>query len=207
MKAQEFIAEVSTSIGQKYQELYTRHYKQAHLAARKKGLVGADADNYARKSLDHYKDRIRTGAWDPITRTHGPGRKIYSEATQDTPDLMQGFRDFLPIAMDILGLDSLPKFRLRASIPQDEQPTFGRYINAEDTVYMAIEDRNVIDILRTLAHELVHYRQDTECELDSSSGDTGSPEENEANKLAGIIMRHFDKAHPEYFNDEAVDIK
>ena len=33
-----------------------------------------------------------------------------------------------------------------------------------------------------------------------SAGDTGSPEENEANAMAGVIMRHFNKRYPEYLS-------
>lgn len=72
------ISEIETSVGRKYQELYAQYYKRAHLAARKQGLTGADADAAARQALDRYKDRVRTGAWDPITRTAGPGRATYS---------------------------------------------------------------------------------------------------------------------------------
>jgi predicted chitinase len=69
--------EVETSVGRKYQELYTQYYKRAHLAARKQGLQGAAADQYARRELDRYKDRVRTGAWDPITRSSGTDRVEY----------------------------------------------------------------------------------------------------------------------------------
>jgi hypothetical protein len=51
--------------------------------------------------------------------------------------------------------------------------------------------------LRTLAHELIHYKQDSQGRIKPDSGETGSPEENEANAGAGIIMRDFDQANPE----------
>lgn len=73
------INEVETSIGRKYQELYSKYYKRAHLAARKKGLEGQAAADYATRALEHYKERVRTGDWDPITRTRGPGRLIYGK--------------------------------------------------------------------------------------------------------------------------------
>jgi Zn-dependent peptidase ImmA (M78 family) len=58
-------------------------------------------------------------------------------------------------------------------------------------------NRHPNDILRTIAHELVHYKQDTEHRLEPDSGTTGSPEENQANAVAGIVMRHFNKQYPE----------
>jgi putative chitinase len=128
------------------------------------------------------------------------------EINNSEPKLIQAFRDFLPIAVKELGLTSLPKIKLELRIEDSPQPTFGKYVNDEKTLYLAIEDRNVLDILRTFAHELVHYKQDTEQQLDYASGETGSNEENQGNALAGVLMRHFDKAYPEYFEDGVVDI-
>jgi hypothetical protein len=51
------------------------------------------------------------------------------------------------------------------------------------------------DILRTLAHELVHRRQDEQGRIDYNSGDTGSEIENEANSTAGVLLRNFGKVH------------
>jgi Zn-dependent peptidase ImmA (M78 family) len=56
-----------------------------------------------------------------------------------------------------------------------------------------------MDILRSLAHELVHYKQDVEDRLHHTSGQTGSEHENEAHAVAGQIMRLYGKKHPELF--------
>jgi hypothetical protein len=49
------------------------------------------------------------------------------------------------------------------------------------------------DILRTLAHELVHRKQEEDGRLDIKSGETGSPIEDEANATAGVLLRNFGK--------------
>jgi Zn-dependent peptidase ImmA (M78 family) len=49
------------------------------------------------------------------------------------------------------------------------------------------------DILRTLAHELVHRKQEEDGRLDINSGKTGSPIEDEANAMAGVLLRNFGK--------------
>ena len=67
-----------------------------------------------------------------------------------------------------------------------------------------MRNRHPIDIMRTLAHELVHYKQDTERRIGPDSGETGSPIENEANAMAGQIMRRFDQENPELFGLGAV---
>jgi Zn-dependent peptidase ImmA (M78 family) len=48
--------------------------------------------------------------------------------------------------------------------------------------------------LRTLAHELVHLAQANFKELTPEDGVTGSDVENEANALAGILMRLWNQA-------------
>jgi len=52
------------------------------------------------------------------------------------------------------------------------------------------------DILRTLAHELVHLKQHNKKKLKTKDGKDGSKIENEANVEAGIIMRKFRKIEP-----------
>ena len=116
------------------------------------------------------------------------------------------FGDFLPIAMQVLKIDKLPKIHLSKQINDQEQPTFGGYVNDEVAIYLAIADRHPNDILRTLAHELVHFKQHSQGQLGLHSGDTGSPEENEANQVAGIIMRYFNKKYPNYISTKPLTL-
>ena len=66
-----------------------------------------------------------------------------------------------------------------------------------DNIYIRAGGRHIVDIMRSLAHEIVHKRQNEKGELGGESGKTGSPQENEANSLAGVIMRDYTKLHPE----------
>ena len=122
-------------------------------------------------------------------------------------DLMSVLRDFLPLALQEIGLDGLPPIKLQLRIEEEEQPTFGKFVNDEGVIYLAIEDRHPLDIIRTLAHELVHFKQGIEHRLNDLSGETGSPEENEAHEVAGIVMRNFNKKYPQYFKASAVNVK
>lgn len=104
----------------------------------------------------------------------------------------QIIQDFLRYAKEELAIEQLPQIRL----VQDrnfavENRSFGSYRpeNRELQVYVA--NRNMADILRTLAHELVHHRQnELGMELD---GETGSDIENQANSIAGVILRNYGK--------------
>ena len=108
--------------------------------------------------------------------------------------------EFVPFVAGKFKFKKFPSIKLALQIGDDEQPTFGRYIGEEGIIQLAIEHRHPLDILRTLAHELTHYMQDTKNMLGPHSGETGSREENQANYMAGIIMREFNRAHPEFFN-------
>lgn len=112
--------------------------------------------------------------------------------------LIDALRDFLPIAVELLELTSLPKINLVSNVGQTEHPTFGKFINDAKVIQVNIENRNPNDILRTLAHELTHYAQGINGMLNDASGNTGSAEENEANAVAGIIMRNFNQQYPKY---------
>ncbi len=114
------------------------------------------------------------------------------------------FRRFLEIAIEVLELKSLPEFHFEAFLEHPQQPTFGMYVNGENKLYVGLSGRHPNDIFRTIAHELTHYKQDTMHELDDGSGETGSPHENEANSMAGIIMRIFNKTYPEYLRSKPV---
>jgi ParB-like nuclease domain len=114
------------------------------------------------------------------------------------------FRKFLPLAMHYLKIDKLPKMVFEKHLHDTHQPTFGRFENQSNTLYVALANRHPNDILRTIAHELQHFKQNTEHRLQANSGATGSTEENEANAMAGIVMRHFNKLYPEYLKEKPV---
>jgi hypothetical protein len=61
----------------------------------------------------------------------------------------------------------------------------------EEKIMVVVHNRNMADILRTVAHEMVHHMQNLDNRLNPKSGEDGSPEENEANALAGVMMRKF----------------
>jgi hypothetical protein len=75
---------------------------------------------------------------------------------------------------------------------QDKR-TFGFFDPHNKKIWVYVKNRNMADILRTLAHELVHRKQEEDGRLDIKSGETGSPIEDEANAMAGVLLRNFGK--------------
>ena len=114
------------------------------------------------------------------------------------PTLIDALRDFLPIAVEHLELKKLPKIKLVDEVETEHMPSFGKFSDDDRTIHLGIKNRHPNDILRTLAHEMVHYAQGQRDELGADSGATGSPEEDQANAEAGVIMREFNGKFPQY---------
>jgi hypothetical protein len=130
--------------------------------------------------------------------------ELLVEGKESRATFVDMFKKFLPLAMEILNIDRLPKMDFEPEIQSGSQPSFGMYNNEDKILHVAILNRHPVDILRTVAHELVHYRQDIRNELNDESGATGSPEENQAHELAGVIMRHFNKQYPEFLKSQPI---
>lgn len=93
-----------------------------------------------------------------------------------------------------LEIEELPKIEMVDTPTVGGDSSFGVF---DGTIKVVTKDRHPVDVMRTLAHELVHWKQKSEnMELDGSDG---SDTENQANSIAGIIMRKFGKMYPEYF--------
>ena len=75
----------------------------------------------------------------------------------------------------------------------EEGMTTGCYNPVDQEIKVLNGNRALVDVLRSLAHELVHAKQDQELRLHPGDGDDGSPIENEAHALAGLLMRKFQK--------------
>ena len=122
-------------------------------------------------------------------------------------DTFKILHDFVRFAAEDLELDSLPKFDFRFDTKRSvEHKSFGGYQPGGEHITITVTNRHINDVCRTLAHELVHYSQDLKKELeDDDAGTTGSPQENEANARAAVIMRNWGKLHPDYFSKESIE--
>jgi len=100
--------------------------------------------------------------------------------------------DFIKFAIDTLELQQVPKI----TFTDDEElaknmHSLGMYNPQTDELLVVRGNRMIADVLRTLAHELVHRKQNELGQLEPGSGATGSPVENEANAVAGVLLRLY----------------
>jgi hypothetical protein len=107
--------------------------------------------------------------------------------------------DFIKFTKKYLGIKDKVKVILAFERTSDLRTT--AYYNIDGIIKVYVKDRSIIDILRSIAHELVHHLQNCENRLKNieKDGADGSPIENESNAKAGEIIRVYGREHPELY--------
>ena len=105
--------------------------------------------------------------------------------------------EFLKFIVAELKIKTLPRIKFATDGFASHYLTFGHYHPETDTITVALGGRHLGDVLRTLAHELVHHKQREEGRV--LDGSDESDIEAEANAKAGVLMRKFRVIHPEVF--------
>lgn len=108
--------------------------------------------------------------------------------------------DFVGFTKNELGLGD--DFSVELDNDGEELETLASYDIEDNKVRVLSKNRSIPDIIRSIAHELVHHKQNQEGELtgDEEEGADGSPQENEANAKAGEIVRKFGRENPEVYD-------
>lgn len=125
---------------------------------------------------------------------------------EDADDLVQSLRENAEQNLDIaeevekfvqwtakkLNLKKIPSIELSMDTKdaQDNHHT-GRHVTGEDNVWVYAKNRNLVDILRTVFHELVHIRQEELDMIKPGSSYPGSPIEAMADMLAGKYIKIY----------------
>lgn len=111
---------------------------------------------------------------------------------------------FVEFAASELDLKQLPEINFFTDTARSvKHKSFGGY--GDNSINITVVNRHIMDVCRTLAHELVHFKQDSEGRITSQDdGNDGSDIENEANARAAVVMRKWGKMHPEMFKLPAI---
>ena len=103
--------------------------------------------------------------------------------------------DFVQFACDHLKLQDTPKIMLVQV--RDDNMTTANYCPNSKNIKVYAKGRALFDVARSIAHELVHHKQNMNGE--ELNGDTGSDCENEANATAGQIIRLYGQKNPNFY--------
>ena len=188
----------------------TRHYYE-ELASDDDYYVFTDITTVgaALKSIDSY--RVLKGYTEKVKQISDEYRneltklKLMKEGLERKTKLTESetatIHEFIKYAIKNLEIQKPPR-NLTLSYDNEaakEKRSFGYFDPNDNKIWVYCGNRNMADILRTLAHELVHRKQDEDGRIDYESGKTGSEIENEANAQAGILLRDFGKQHEEIY--------
>ena len=105
-------------------------------------------------------------------------------------------REFIRMTIDELNITSFVKIGLTADREGNGIKTTAFYRNTDKLVMVDAKDRMLGDVMRSVAHELVHHLQYFEKRVPNNVPDIGGQIEDEANALAGVLIKLFLKNHP-----------
>jgi len=121
-------------------------------------------------------------------------------------DIDSVLSSFFKNCIDFLEIKNAPEMVLHHDTDWSEKTgSFGQYDPDDNVLHLATSGRHILDILRTMAHEVTHCKQNENHTLPPNAGETGSWWEDEANAMAGRIMRYFADEHPEMFKDVSLE--
>jgi hypothetical protein len=110
---------------------------------------------------------------------------------------LKHIKNFISFAAKELELPSLPNIHF-VGHEENKKAAFGHSKGSD--IYIRLIDRHPIDAMRTIAHELVHYKQNI---LRNTKGE--KMREDDANAIAGRIMRKFGTSNSEVFASKPIE--
>ena len=126
----------------------------------------------------------------------GPNDKQVNEST--FRDHQKQLKHFVKWCVKKLNIqEALPKIRFQDPKEGPDQYRTGYYDDAGDIMWIYTGNRNLIDIMRTVAHELTHRKQHEDGRVNGDQSYPGSPIEQEADAVAGYLMKLYGKENPE----------
>ena len=111
------------------------------------------------------------------------------------------FNGFVKFVKNQLELDSVPTIVIKSN--RDGLKTTANYDYTKENKVVKVYGKNraLVDIMRSVAHELVHHKQFEQGRLEVRPPDIGGEIEDEANAKAGQYIKMFSKENPEIYED------
>ena len=126
--------------------------------------------------------------------------KAKLDESVDNSQNMDKIRDFVKWAIKTLNVQKpYPKIKLSTDTEEAQRDHRTGLHTDDGHIVIYIKNRNLVDIFRTLFHELVHERQDQLNMIGPNDSYPGSPIEAMADMMAGKYIKIYGKEHPEIF--------
>ena len=99
--------------------------------------------------------------------------------------------DFVKFAKRELGIKNLPEIRIQNHRDEIKTTANYNYTLPEKVIKIYGKDRLLVDIMRSIGHELTHHKQWEDGRLDVPPPDIGGEIEDEANAMAGQLIKKY----------------
>lgn len=103
---------------------------------------------------------------------------------------------FVKFVKNNLGLQQPFKVKLTSNRDSDLR-TYAFYDKTSGNMKVYTGNRGLADVLRSVAHEMVHHLQNQRQELNVNHPDVGGRIEDEANAVAGQLVKKFGYENPD----------
>lgn len=125
-------------------------------------------------------------------------RGLEPETSRVESENQPRLRHFVKWCCSELGIDTeLPEIKFSDDKESARQHYTGYFRDHDNTIWIYSGQRNLIDIMRTLAHELTHFKQREDGVEMARQNYIGSPAEQAADVSAGILMKKYSRLFPE----------
>lgn len=103
---------------------------------------------------------------------------------------------FIKFVNDELNIQNPYKVTLAKKRDEDLK-TYAYYNPQNGFIKVYCKDRGMADVMRSIAHELIHHMQNQNGVIQGPTQDVGGQIEDEANSVAGQFVKKFGYANPE----------
>jgi len=156
-----------------------------------------EAKKYYHNYIDKYESDVDFDL--RLRKSTGLGESALKESVDGKEDIHQ-IKDFINWSIKQLHIQKpYPKITLSRNTKVAQQGHHTGVHTENNKIWVYIENRNLIDIFRTIFHELVHERQSQLGMIKDGDSYPGSPIEAMADMVAGKFIKIYGKQHPEIF--------
>ena len=124
-----------------------------------------------------------------------PADQPVNESTDERARRVQHFMRWCRAKLKLK--QDLPDVEFSNEKDSEDMYHTGYYNDHDNKLWVYIGNRNMIDILRTVAHEFTHRKQHEDGMVKGDQSYPGSPIEQQADAMAGYLMKLYGKQHPE----------
>jgi hypothetical protein len=119
-----------------------------------------------------------------------------------TDDNKEKLTAFVKFVKEQLGLKNVPTISIKGN--RDGLKTTANYDYTKENKIIKVYGKNraLVDIMRSVAHEMVHHKQFEDGRLEQRPPDIGGEIEDEANAKAGQFIKMYSKEDPNIYNED-----